>query len=339
MITAAVAGIAGFGGLRTLATVVSEEKLPPEEPPIAIRKYGPPNMTIVQLIQSNTLRRSYPYALTTLLRTAEKLTTIKINPEPEIISSFEDEKIFKHPFVYVNFADRPDWTFTPLEQDNLKKYLDRGGFIFVDAGINAEFLRGNVKHGQHHSFGEWEACPPLREAFATIYPEKSFEPLERSHAIYTSFYKGLPDPSILPDTVRDFVTNEKWPQGTYSAVAMKVKGRIAVLATPIISMGWGKNQLGNWRTTIRFRIRESGPGLSEYLSTAAYDGARYETVREDGLKDVIYCQKTPPLPAWAHEPDGGWRVFRYYHSREISDYAHIFYTQLGINFIVYALTH
>ena len=78
--------------------------------------------------------------------------------------------------------------------------------------------------------------------------------------------------------------------------------------------------------------------MSDYLKTAAYSGVRYETTREDGNKDVIYCQKEA-LPAWVQEPNNRWRVFRYYQSREISDFAHVFYTQLGINIITYALTH
>ena len=142
----------------------------------------------------------------------------------------------------------------------------------------------------------------------------------------------------LPDSVRDFVIQEKWPGGTYSAVALTVNGRIAVVTTPIISMGWGKNHLGNWSTKIRFRVRENVSGLADYLQTAAYSGARYESTREDGDKDVIYCQKEA-LPAWVNEPGNTWRVFRYYQSREISDFAHAFYTRLGVNIFSYALTH
>jgi len=111
-----------------------------------------------------------------------------------------------------------------------------------------------------------------------------------------------------------------------------------VLAMPIIAMGWGRTSLGNWETTIRFRVCESTAGLSDYLRTAAYSGSRFEVVREDGAKDIIYCQKQA-LPAWVNEPEGNWRVFRYYASREISDFAHVFYTQLGTNILVYALTH
>lgn len=303
-----------------------------------LRKHGPANVIIGQHIQGRAIARRYPYALPTLIEAINDRTTIKIHPHPALIDSFEDPALFRFPFIYVNFADRADWTFSPLEQQNLKQYLERGGFIFVDAGINAEFLRSDTSHGQHHSFAEWQATPALSKAFNSVFPGKTFAPMPRSHPIFSAFHKGLPDASQLPDQVRDFVVNEKWPQGTYSAVALTVKGRIAVLATPIIAMGWGRNQLGTWNTTIRFRVRENHHDLSQSLETAAYDGARFETTREDGQTDVIYCQQAA-LPGWVREPDGKWRIFKYYPSREISDFAHVFYTQLGINFVVYALTN
>ena len=304
----------------------------------SIEKAGLPNVSVIQLIQGKTLSRSYGNALSTLLSEIDKRTTIKIDKDPIIIASFEDRIIFHHPFIFVNYADRPDWSFTDLEKRNLKKYLERGGFLFIDAGINAEFLRKNVRFGQHHSFADWEASPVIMAAFKRVFPGKEFRPLKRSHSLFKSFYSGLPDPGSLPDSVRDFVIREKWPGGTYSVVALTVNGRIAVVATPIISMGWGKNHLGNWSTNIRFRIRENVSGLADYLQTAAYSGARYESTREDGDKDVIYCQKEA-LPAWVNEPGSAWRVFRYYQSREISDFAHAFYTQLGVNIVSYALTH
>lgn len=356
-----VFAIAQAGAAPTDSTATPKQSLKkdksaraPSLPPL--KKSGQADVVIAQLIQGRPVSRSYPYALTTLLQTVNKLSTIEISPDPVIIQSFEDPALFRYPFIYVNFADRNDWTFSELEKKNLRAYLDRGGFIFVDAGITAEFLRSDVRLGQHHSFAEWDACPQLKDAFQTLYPDKTFHSLKRSHPLYRAFYRGLPDASRLPNTVRDFVVNEKWPQGTYSAVALTVNRHIAVLAMPIIAMGWGKNQLGQWATRISFRIRESASGLSERLRTAAYSGARFETVREDKLKDIIYCQREggnrrvptfsgdlgaaiPSTPAWVHEPGNKWRVFRYYQSREISDYAHEFYTHLGINILVYALTH
>jgi len=216
--------------------------------------------------------------------------------------------------------------------------LGRGGFLFIDAGIVAEFLRESQELAQHHSFGEWDACPELKQAFAPVFPDQTFQPLKRSHPLFAAFYRGLPDTRNLPDTVRDYVEREKWPDGTYAAVGLRVEGRLAVLATPIIAMGWGRTVLGDWTTTIRFRVCEETAGLSDYLQTAAYSGTRFEVTREDGGKDVLYCQSAG-LPAWVCEPGNRWRVFRYYGSREISDFAHVYYTQLGTNILVYALTH
>ena len=282
--------------------------------------------------------RNYPTALPSLLSHVSEKTTFQVAPEPVMLNDFSDERLKQCPFVYANFADRESWTFSPQEISSLRDYLSRGGFLYIDAGITASFLRERPELGQHHSYAEWEASPEIREAFQAVFPELAFQPLKRSDSLYSAFYQGLPDTSLLPETVRTYTEQEKWPEGTYSAVALRIKGRIAVLVTPIVAMGWGKNSLGQWETTIRFRILEGSKGLPELLATAAYSGPRFEVVREDSGKDVIYCQDGA-LPAWAQEPDGNWRVFRYYSSQEISDFAHVFYTRLGTNIIVHALTN
>lgn len=293
---------------------------------------------IAQLVRAGgRYFQSYPNALMSLLEHVAGEANVNLAPEPVEIADFSDPRMMECPYVYVNFADREKWTFSEEEKTSLKAYLERGGFIHIDAGITASFLREHPELGQHHSYAEWDASPELKEAFGELFPGKTFAPLKRSDPIFRVFYNGLPDTSLLPDSVREYTIREKWPDGTYSAVALRLNGRIAVLCTPIIAMGWGRNTMGQWQTTIRFRILEGTDGLSDLLKTAAYSGARFEVVREDGAKDVIYCQEQA-LPAWANEPGGKWRVFRYYSSREISDFAHVFYTRLGTNFIVYALT-
>jgi len=301
------------------------------------RSAGGEVIKIVQLVQGNAFRRVYPNSLSTLLKKVSEQTTLNVSPDPVYIETFDDPVIFKHPFIYVNAADRRDWTLSKGEIVALRKYLDRGGFIFIDAGISASFLRGNVNLGQSHSFAEWKVSPEVGEAFKAVYPENPFRPLPRSHGLFRSFHAGLPDPSVLPDTVRDFVVNEKWPQGTYAAMGLEVDGRLAVLAMPIIAMGWGQDAIGKWTSFIGFRIREGADGLSERLAIASYSGISYEVTREDGNKDIIYTQNHA-MPSWAQEPDENWRIFRYYHSQEISDYAHVFYTQLGFNILVYVFT-
>ncbi len=302
------------------------------------RAAGQP-VVIAQMVQGNLIQRNYPDALPSLLETITLKTTLNLSPDPFFIEDFDDPALMRHPILYLNFGDRKDWALSDAELKALRDYLDRGGFIFIDAGISADFLRqGEAGFGQSHSFAEWRVTPELESVFARIYPDKRFQALPRSHPLFGAFQGGLPDSSVLPEAIRDYVVNEKWPQGTYSGMGLEIDGRLAVLAMPILAMGWGRNELGQWTTFIGFRVREGAEGLSERLAEAAYSGIRFETTREDGRKDIVYTQETA-MPAWVQEPDKNWRVFRYYYTQEISDYAHQFYTQLGINIFIHAFTH
>lgn len=307
--------------------VVALAENPSDEEPIRI----------VQLVQGNQFRRMYPEALTGLLESVSDQTTLSVDPDPLLIESFDDPAIFKNPFIYVNYADREDWQLTESEKQALKRFIERGGFLFIDAGISASFLGTQNSRAQGQSFAEWRVRPNLAELFKEIVPDTSFRPLPRSHRLFRSFHVGLPDSSVLPDSVREFVVNEKWPQGSYSAMGLEVEGRLAVLAMPVIAMGWGRNEVGRWTRSIGFRIRESAEGLSDRLSEAYASGEPFEVTREDGRTDIIYTQNQA-MPSWVQEASGDWRVFQYHYSQEISDYAHVFYTQLGVNIFVYVFT-
>ena len=95
-----------------------------------------------------------------------------------------DSLVVSTPFgstgYFQSITDREDWTFTPEETENLRGYLERGGFIYVDAGITAAFLRDRPELGQHHSYAEWEASPELKEAFKPVFPNHEFQTLRRS---------------------------------------------------------------------------------------------------------------------------------------------------------------
>lgn len=309
----------------------------PAAVPLAGQAPAPPELRVVQLVQGEPLQRSHPSGLPSLLAEIARTTRFAFSPDPLFIRSFDDPRLFDSPVAYVNFADRADWSLSPAEVDALRRYLENGGFLYIDAGINSEFLRENPQLGQSHSFADWEITPVLAEQMKRLFPARRFEPLPRSHPIFQGFYSGLPDPSPLPEAIRDYVVNEKWPQGSYSALALKTgEGRIAVLATPIVALGWGRDRFGRWTSTISFRVREAAEGMDERLRTAAFSGPSFATTREDGATDIIYTQP-PNVPAWVNEPDGRWRVFRYYHGPEISDYAHTFYTRLGVNIFVYLM--
>ena len=58
---------------------------------------------------------------------------------------------------------------------------------------------------------------------------------------------------------------------------------------------------------------------------------------EDRTEDIVYVQGDKP--AWVKEISGKWRLFKYYGGNEINDFAHNYFTQLGINILFFSLTH
>ena len=289
---------------------------------------------VIQLVSKNSRNRQYTESLSTLLYEIGQRTSVDMDFNPIEIETLTDPALSKHTLLYINIDSFDKWSLSSEETEALKKFIDLGGFVFLDAGIKSEFLRAS--NSGIHSFADWEARPEVTELFSDIYPDKEFMALARNHPVFHTVYSGLPDAAQLPEAIRDFVVNEKWPGGTYSLVGLEVNNRLAVIAAPVMAMGWGKDETGNWIYQIDFRVREGSEQLSERLSLAAYSGDKFEANRADGLVDIVYTHKNE-RPGWVQEPDGQFRVFKYYSGPEISDFAHSFYTRLGINIFVFAL--
>ncbi|MCD8483227.1 MAG: DUF4159 domain-containing protein [Verrucomicrobia bacterium] len=243
---------------------------------------------VAQLVEGEPLRRFYPGALNSLLVEINNNTSLQFANEPEFIESFNDPRLFDFPIIYVNFGDRRDWNLDDEEREQLRRYLERGGFLFIDAGITAEFLRGQASHAQSHSFPEWTPHPALVALFSDVLPTSTYRPLPRAHPVFSSFYSGLPDSSALPEAIRSYVINEKWPQGTYSFVGWEIDGRLAVITTPIIAMGWARDEVGRWVNQIGFRVREGEDALNERLQQASHSGTVFMVNREDGRQDRVF---------------------------------------------------
>jgi hypothetical protein len=299
------------------------------------------SVRIVQLLrQENSIRR-YPDALPSLLKMMNEQTNARFDTDPLYINSLTDERLLENPILYINCDEQPNLEFPLEERDALRRYMEQGGFVYLDAGIKASFLGADLGH----SYAAWEERPEIKELFSLVLPEKTFIPLGRDHDLFRTFFQGLPknedlkiqaDQKRLPETVLSFVVREKWPQATYSFVGIKVKGRLACVASPICAMGWGRDEFGAWIPPISFRIRESAENFNQNLKLASFSGGTYEVTREDGLKDIIYSENGQ-RPLWVKEPKGKWRIFKYYSGEEISNYAHAFYSRLGMNVFLYAL--
>lgn len=301
------------------------------------------SVRVVQLLRQESGVRRYPDALPSLLKMMNDQTNARFDTDPLFINSFTDERLKENPILYVNCDEQPNLEFSEEERTALRRYMELGGFVYLDAGIKASFLGSDLGH----SYAAWEERPEVRELFSQVLPEKTFIPLARDHDLFRTFFRGLPknedlkiqaDQKRLPETVLHFVEREKWPQATYSFVGIKIKGRLACVASPICAMGWGRDEYGAWIPPISFRIRESAENFDQNLKLASFSGGTYEVTREDGLKDVIYSENGQ-RPLWVKEPNGSWRIFKYYSGEEISNYAHAFYSRLGMNVFLYALLH
>jgi len=296
---------------------------------------------VLTLRRDNTTRIRYPDALPSLLGLMNEHAQVSFDTFPLFIESLTDQRLFEHSILYINCDELPDFEFSTEENEALLRFMELGGFVYLDAGIKASFLGADLGH----SYAAWEEREEVRQWFTQVVPGRSFTPLPRNHEIFRTFYQGLPDNKYLkleegqkrlPDTVLTFVEQEKWPQGTYSLVGIKMNGRLACVASPICAMGWGRDEFGAWLPPISFRIRESAENFDETLQVASFNGNTFEVTREDGLKDVIY-QIPGQRPLWVQEPTGRWRIFKYYSGEEISNYAHSFYVRLGMNVFLYAL--
>jgi hypothetical protein len=301
------------------------------------------SVRIVQLVRQENSSQRYPDALPSLLKMMNEQTNGRFDTDPLFINRLTDERLMENPILYVNCDEQPNLEFPLEERDALRRYMEQGGFVYLDAGIKASFLGADLGH----SYAAWEERPEVKDLFSLIFPEKTFIPLARDHDLFRTFFRGLPknaDLKIqasqkrLPETVLSFVEREKWPQATYSFVGIKVKGRLACVASPICAMGWGRDEFGAWIPPIAFRIRESAENFDQNLKLASFSGGTFEVTREDGLKDIIYSENGQ-RPLWVQEPNGKWRIFKYYSGEEISNYAHAFYSRLGMNVFLYALLH
>ena len=69
----------------------------------------------------------------------EKSST-KFDPDPLFIESLADERLFENPILYINCDEFPNFEFSVEENEAIRRYMELGGFVYLDAGIKASFL-------------------------------------------------------------------------------------------------------------------------------------------------------------------------------------------------------
>ncbi len=113
---------------------------------------------------------------------ALKRTTAIHVEEPYVVLDLSDDRIFEHPVLYL--CEPGYWTLNEKELQNLRSYLERGGFILFDD------FRGDY---------EWMN---LYEQMKRVFPDIEPSELLPEHPIWSIYYDV--DPVAAPSLVRGF---------------------------------------------------------------------------------------------------------------------------------------
>lgn len=142
-----------------------------------------------------------------LLYSLVEYTTLEVDTQEKIIPLSSDE-IFTAPFCYLSGHKLVQ--FTKNERENFKRYIDNGGFVFVD----------DCNHDIDGLFAK-----SFERQIAAIFGSQSLKKIPNNHEIYTIFFKFENGPPTTSqelngwgdDIVHDYLK------------AIEINGRIGLL--------------------------------------------------------------------------------------------------------------
>jgi len=142
-----------------------------------------------------------------LLNSLVEYTTVPINQEEKIVD-LADNELFMYPFTYLSGHKLVQ--FNQQEKANFKKYVENGGFVFVD----------DCNHDIDGLFAK-----SFEAQMSSLFGPAALKKIPNSHEIYRSFFKfekGPPTTSFElngwgDDLVHDYLK------------AIEINGRIGVL--------------------------------------------------------------------------------------------------------------
>ena len=120
----------------------------------------------------------YPLAEEHFLTALNRLTKVRAATDSWHLE-LTDDRIFEHPFLFLQQPGQGGWDPTPLEASRLREYLLRGGFLLVD-----DF------HGEY----DWAV---MKDAMARVLPDREIIEIPDNDTIMHVFY-DLTDRKQLP---------------------------------------------------------------------------------------------------------------------------------------------
>ena len=124
-------------------------------------------------------RHDYPRGERHFTKILSELSSVKVRTQESNILDLSDPEIFKHPVLYM--SEPGFWVPDDLEIENLRKYLQKGGFLFFDDYTHEHFynlqaqLRRVLPEGR---IVELTTADPIFDTFYRI------ENLDYAHPVY-----------------------------------------------------------------------------------------------------------------------------------------------------------
>jgi hypothetical protein len=166
----------------------------------------------------------FPAADENFLRGVARLTNVRVMTEP-IVLQFDDEEIFNYPFLYaLEMGRNGGLSLSPRELENLREYLNRGGFLLID-----DFW------GQR----QWDA---FYRDFSLLFPDRELVELNSSHEIYHTFY-DIEGAQMIPGRGGRQGFGQQGMNAASNHAIMDDNGRVMVL------INWNSDMGDGWEHT------------------------------------------------------------------------------------------
>jgi len=176
-----------------------------------------------------------PSAEVNLLKYVRDNTNVKVDPEYTYVDLSTDE-IFSYPFLFI--TGHGNIVFTDEEVLRLKKYLESGGFLYIDDDYGLD--------------------KAVHREMKKVFPDKDFVELPFSHGIYNVVFKFNGPPKTHEH-------DNKAPQG----LGLFIGERLAVYYTyeSNPSDGWADQQVHNDPESKREEALKFGTNIIVYALT------------------------------------------------------------------------
>lgn len=150
---------------------------------------------------------SAPLVPTNLHHTLARYTDIPVTPEGAVVDLAAPD-LHRYPFVFL--TGHLPVRFTPEESDNLKRYIDNGGFLFID-------------DHNHDIDGAFHRT--VLEEMSRLFGADALQPLPNDHPLFHTFFRFPDGP---PTTSHEL---SGWGDGLIHSelFGIHVNGRLAVL--------------------------------------------------------------------------------------------------------------